>query len=375
MKRFLTGFLSIVILLGAIVAGAQDVSHFVTKTGDITEDLYLVGAEVRVMANVDGDVMVIGGKVIIGQEVSGDVIAAGGRVLLRAEVGDDVRLAGGEVSILGEVDGDAIAVGGFILLDKEAWVRGRVWLAGGNIEVLGRINGDLDASGGRVVIGGHIAGDVELAADTIKILPDTVIEGELVYRSPNEAQVDSGARISGEIKHIPSKSWPKIEMGKVIAVSLIVIFSALLSAIVAGIVLYLLFPGLFESTTRMMHADRLACLGLGFILFIALPLFSIFLLVSVLGIPLAIIVIIVYLLALMVGAFVGAYYIGDQGLRWAYKKQLPIPKSIRIVSIIMALILIVIVKMIPLLGPLAAFLLLLMGLGALTKYFFRQFRA
>lgn len=43
MKRFLTGFLSIVILLGAIVAGA----------------------EVRVMANVDGDVMAIGGKVII----------------------------------------------------------------------------------------------------------------------------------------------------------------------------------------------------------------------------------------------------------------------------------------------------------------------
>lgn len=372
MKRSVIAFSAMALLVCSQTLLAKDTGRSVVKTGDIAEDLYLAGAEVRVMANVEGDVVVSGGEIIVERRVANDVIAAGGRVLLRAEVGDDVRLVGGEVLISGDIGDDAIAAGGSVHIDREAQVRGRAWLAGGNIEVAGRIDDKLDAHGGRVVISGHIGGDVELVADDIQILPEAVIEGDFVYRSPHPAEIDDGATISGGIKHTSAKVWPKIEIGKIIVVGLMVMFAALVGAIAAGIVLYLLFPVMFDATAKLIRADMLSCLGLGFVLFIGLPLLAIMLMISVLGIPLSVIIIIGYILGLIVAVFIGAYYIGDLGVQRFHKEPQAASKFLRVVSIVAALVLIAIVKMIPFFGALVVFLLLLMGFGALTKFFFHR---
>ena len=74
--------------------------------------------------------------------------------------------------------------------------------AGGRIIVGEHIAGDVMAAGGwrlaaggRIVLSGKVSGDVERTGRSISILDSAVIDGNLIYRSSQQAEIASEARI------------------------------------------------------------------------------------------------------------------------------------------------------------------------------------
>lgn len=363
----------VVALAGAIVlagstALAQEAGPTVTRRGEIAEDLYLGGGTVDVRARVAGDVVAAGGRILIEDRVSGDVIAAGGLVDLGAEVLDDVRAAGGTVIIRGPVAGDAVVAGGRIHLAPEATVGGRAWLAGGEVEVAGRVATHLKVWAGTVELSGVVEGDVEITADEVDILPTARVDGTLIYRSPREARIAPDAVISGGVTYVAVKG-PSM-LGRVLGQLVFVLVAGFL-----GSALFFLFPSLSVGAIRSLGAEPLKALGVGAVALFGLPLVAVLLIVTVVGSALGIALLVLYGLMLVAGFLAGALCTGEYALRAARGGRAPATLGPWIGALLIGLLLIDLVALVPVLGGLICFTVLLFGLGALVLQLFREWQA
>jgi cytoskeletal protein CcmA (bactofilin family) len=347
---------------------AQEVGEHVIKRGVVDDDLYLAGGQVDLYATVNGDVVVAGGQLNLEGDISADVIAAGGSVALRGSVGDDARLAGGEVRVAARVGDDLVAAGGRIHLSPIASIGGRAWLSGGDIRIDGQVADELRVSGGRVVITGAVNGNVELRADDIIIEETAVISGNLHYKSSHEASIAEGARIDGEVRHTPIELDMKPVVASVIFAGLVLLFSIILTAVV----LYLLFPDYCLRVSQTLHDQPWQALAIGLAVFAGVPLLVIILFSTAVGVWLALMLLVIYLVMLLVGYFAGAFYVGNAGLNMLGKTE--VSKTLRAIALAVAIFSLAVINLVPLLGSLANWLVLLAGLGALSRQLYLGYR-
>lgn len=361
-------YISIALLIAALLpahAGAQDFGHVVSKHGAVNDDLYLAGGQVDLYASVDGDVVVAGGQLHLEGDISADVIAAGGRIELRGNVMDDARVAGGDLRISGRIGDDLVAAGGRIHLSPVSHIGGRAWLSGGEVRIDGVVDDELRASGGRIVITGTVGADVELWADQIIINDGAVISGNLHYRSAKPASIASGARIEGTVTHTP------VEVGiqPVLVSVLIAGLLMLVSSVLAAVVLYLLFPEFAMRVSQGLVREPLASFAVGLAVFAATPVLVLMLFASVIGFWLALALLAVYLLLLLAGYFAGAMAVGTVLVKAAGKADAG--KRVRAGALALAICLLAVINLIPLLGALINWVVLLAGVGALGRQFYQ----
>ncbi|MDX1697621.1 MAG: hypothetical protein R3308_05005, partial [Thiohalobacterales bacterium] len=70
-----------------------------------------------------------------------------------------------------------------------------------------------------------------------------------------------------------------------------------------------------------------------------------------------------YLVSLLGGLLTGIIYVGDAGLRLAGKTE-PVATGMRVLSILLAVVVMVLIQLVPAVGSLVMLLLFLLGLGA-----------
>jgi len=362
----LAGF---IITLPVSLLFANDVGERVVKRGTINDDIYLAGGEIELQATVNGDVTVAGGELDLDGEIKGDVMAAGGKVILRSSVADDVRLAGGEVQVLGVVGDDVIATGGRLRLGRDAKVGGRAWLSGGNIQVDSQIGQELRAMGGRVMLNGEVQGDVYLRGKQLEIGADAVIHGDLYTHGPREARIAKGARIDGQVRHTQVEVPVAAIVARLVGAALVL----LLSLMITGVVLYLMFPRFAERSTQSLRDQPWPCLGFGLAVFAGTPVVIMILLSIGVGVWLALLLLAAYLIMLLLGYLTGALFVGEAGLSLVGKKEPS--KAWRAIALSIALLVLVIVSLIPLLGGLIFWLVLLAGMGALKRQMYLAYKS
>lgn len=348
---------------------SQYVGEVVSRHGMIDDDIYLAGGQVDLYATVNGDAVIAGGQLNLEGDIKADVIAAGGSITLRGSVADDARLAGGEIRVSAQVGDDMVAAGGRIHLSPVSRTGGRAWLSGGDIRVDGQVAQELRASGGRVVLTGKVNGNVELWAEQIVIEETAVITGNLHYKSPNEANIVSGARIDGEVVYTPVDVDIKPVVATVIFVGLALLFSTMLTAVV----LYLLFPDFSLQVSQSLRKQPWLSLGVGLAVFAATPVLMIILFATGIGVWLALILLALYLVMLLMGYFSGAMFVANAGLNMLHKTE--VSKALRATSLAVAILALAIINLVPLLGGLIIWAVMLAGIGALSRQLYLLYRA
>ena len=346
---------------------AQQAGEAVRIQGAVADDVYAAGGTVDVLASVEGDLVLAGGRVTVGERVGGDVIAAGGVVNLRAEIADDVRVAGGDLVLGGAVGDDLMAAGGNVTLAPDASVGGQAWLSGGRVDVAGTIDGGLTAAGGRILLSGRVHGDVDLTGQAISILDSAIIDGNLLYRSPHEAEIAAGARIRGTTRYEPLEQ----PMMPIVAAAAGASILLLLGLIVTGGIMFLVFPRFTEAAVASIRGEPWKTLGLGLAVFAATPVVISLLFTTVIGWLPAVVIGALYPILLLAGFLTGAFYIGDLGFGLARRDS--VSRARRLGSLAAALLGILLLALVPLLGALLVFVLLLLGLGALNLGMYRAY--
>ena len=354
------------------VGFSQESGEMLVKRGDINEDTYLAGAQVNVNATVKGDVIVAGGRILVEGSVSNDLMAAGGNITINADIDDDVRLAGGQILISGKVGDNLVAAGGNLTLASTSSVVNKAWLTGANVEVNGRIGNELTIRAGRVVIAGEVVGDVLLYANAIEVLPGANISGDFNYHSQAVANIHDGASIKGKIEQLPVTEWrdSKTDDWQSTGLFFIIIFP--ISILFSATILYLLMPMGFISMTSIIQTRFLQTMAVGLIAFLVIPVATLLLVITIIGLPLSRLSLLIYLLLIICGYFMGVFYISDQVLNHFFKNKEK-TKKWRILSIFIAVILTFMLTYIPLLGGLILYFIFLLGLGSVVFYALNRF--
>lgn len=356
--------IALLIALSPSTLAAQETGGTVVLRGTRAENTYAVGGTVDVQAEIEADLLALGGTVAVRRPVAGDVTVAGGTVDLMGAVGGDIRAAGGTVTVQGDVGGEVVAAGGTVTVAPDARVAGRAWLSGGHVAVAGRIERGLGVAAASVSISGEVDGDARIAAPTIEVRAGARITGDLVYAGASAPHVDPGAHIGGRVTPAPSGlarhagriGWVVRVIGHVVLLG---------SLIVAGAVLVLLWPHFTISAARTIGRHPWRSLGLGLLVLVVPPIAAGLLMVTIIGIPVGLALAALYGMALLVGYLTASVFVGDAGARLAQQGP-ELSRGARLLSLVLALVVLAAIGLVPVLGALVGLLTLLAGLGAFT---------
>jgi len=332
------------------------------------EDVYLAGGEALIAGTVTRDVIVASGELDVTGRIDGNLIAAAGNVDVRGPIGRSLRVAAGELRVAAPVGGDVVAASGDVTIEPGAVVAGDVVAAGGNVTIRGEVRGEVRVAGGELVIDGPVGGEVRAEADELRLGPNARLAAALFYDG-NEPEMDQGATVAGpveerdlgdEVDPIPGPDLGGFWFG---------VFR-LLAALVTGAAVVLLLPRAAVAAADAIRARPGPAFLLGLGLLVVLPIALVVLMVTVVGIPLALVGWAVYAVALylsqvFVGLAIGWLILarsrlgGDTG------------RGFNLLAMAIGVVVLGVLRLLPIpfFGGLVAVLTAIAGLGALALAF------
>jgi cytoskeletal protein CcmA (bactofilin family) len=330
----------------------------------VNGNLYAGGASINVLGTVGKDVMAAGGNVLLAGTTTGSVMAAGGSLSLTAPVGADARLAGGNISIAAPVGGELVAGAGNLVLEQNAIVGGDAFLAGNQIVLNGGVIGNVRIAAQQVTINGTIGKNVVIRAQKIVFGRQARIGGDVSYQSAERAQIAPGAVIAGRTTFSKISMPERYSWGNTLAMLGLTWLFKLIAILVAVLVAFLVLP---KRTTEVAvrAADNFWYEVLrGLIILVVVPVVLLILLFSVVGIMLALIGLLAYILMLLLAAVLSAFTLAGVLQKYAFKESVA---SITWPKLLLATLILMILGLIPVLGWLAAFVFYLAALGAFAQ--------
>lgn len=339
----------------------------IAKDQVINDDLYLIGGSITVDGIINGDLVAVGGEIRVSGTVNGSLMAVGGIITVSGNIVDDIRAAGGTITIDGNVGDNALIFGENFNLGKSARVNRDLTIGTDNAIIDGAVNGSINGGASNIEMKGTTAGNVTVNIEnSLKILPDVKIGGNLEYTAPRPAEI-SGI-VSGKTTY---RGAPGRERGIVSALTGKIL--GYLWLLLMGIVFLIIAPRTIQNISDNISIRPLKNLLWGLLYLIVTPIFAVILLITVIGIPLgltliAIYIITVYASRIFIGLWIGQYILGKFKKEIRHKALLPLA---------IGLLIIVIGINLPILGIFVHFVIIVFGLGtiALTGYdYYHKFK-
>ena len=369
MKRY--AFLLTVCVLLLVARGAY---AFIARTGDlvqitseevITEDLYIAGEEIEIDGTVNASIYAAGRKVTIRGAVKDHVVVFAQEVVLLGSVGKGFKGFAANLTMQGSVGGDLLLFGANIDIRETAAVSGDVLFGGRLISIEGPLKKDLLGAGQRITLNGSVGGNVKLAVQELSILESVRIKGNVKYYSENEADIQPGATIQGTItRRIPEyREKLKQVFPFVLIVGIAGKIIAFFMALVVGLVFILLTPVWMQSLSDAIAEKPGRCAGWGALILFVAPLAMATAFATVVGIPLAGIALLLYLVAIIVsqialGLLIGRLIIG--------RERSAESKGLLFAAFVLGLVILRLLRFIPVFGHIVVLVCGIFGIGAIV---------
>lgn len=331
-----------------------------------TDNLYLTGTDITVTVPLPADIMALGGTLTLSGAVIGDALLGGGTVNVTRGIGGDLRAAGGQVIVSGPVAGDLLLAGGSVVASTTAL---DTRIIGGNVKLMGS-GGPAYVYGADIVLSGEFAGDVEVvASDRLTLLEGTVIKGALKYDAPQQAGIPASVRVEGGVTYTGASSYlPTVEQAKTFALagaSVLFIVHIIAVLIAAGLLagLFPVFSQRVADKALSRTPGRFALLALlGFGVAFAAPVLILILLVSFVGMGVALILGAAYVLLLMLGYLYAGILAGAALARGLVKRT-----KVTWKFALLGMLVLYLIGVIPVIGDLVTFVLFLVATGAIVS--------
>lgn len=325
MRRILVAGLLVLSLLavpGVAAAENRAGASVVVEPGERVDDLTATGGVVRVEGTVEGDLEAYAGRV---------VVAEGGTVT------GNVNAYAGVVRIEGTVEGQVVAYGGRVVQSRTSTVRR-----------------SFGAVAGVATVGGTVRGDVTAVAGTLHLLPTATVTNDVNYEGGLDAA--TGATVEGRTRRVRDLGLgpapPSLPPGAYF-------LYGILSNLLLGAILLYAGEDLSTGVVEAAALEPLTSLGHGLAAVLAVPLVVLALVLTVVGVPIAL----VWALALpalgWVAAVYGRFAVGAWLLSYA---EVDTPWA----GLVAGVVLVALLGRVPYAGGPIRALVLVLGLGALV---------
>jgi len=245
--------------------------------------------------------MLSGDNISVDTPVDDDVFAAGDTITINAPVAG-VVLAGGNITINAPVSGDVFAAGGTIVVNSD--VDGKIVAAGGEIDVSG--------SATNAVLAGGV---VNIHSDTV-ISKDAVISGGTVTNAGTvvrnltvRADQFQNTGTAGHVDYQKSEGLQELQQAMAKVLSIVSILMTL-GFLILGIILLWIIPAQFLSVEAELRESPLRDTAVGFGLIIVSAIAIFVLAITIIGVPVAFVMSMLFIIALMLSTLFVSFAVG-----------------------------------------------------------------
>jgi cytoskeletal protein CcmA (bactofilin family) len=330
----------------------------------INKDYFAFGEKVEISGTINGDVYAAGGQILIDGTINGDLLAAGGKISISGNISQDARILAGQIIIDGKIGRNLTASGGNIELTDSATVGGGVVAGGGSIILAAPIGKEAMIAAGNLTVSDKISGNLEAFVGSLRLTSKAVINGDLTYWSDSPASIDENAKIAGNVTHkTPPKPSPEKMLGIFTGLYLFATLISFVSTLIIGLLLIYFYPKYNRNIVSTLRKRPWASLGIGFVTLVVAPIALILIFSTVVGIPLALILLASYLITLYLARiyaiFCAGIYVFERLGKTIHEGW----------AFVIGLIIYFVITLIPIIGGIITFFVLLFGLGSavLTK--------
>jgi cytoskeletal protein CcmA (bactofilin family) len=345
---------------------------------DTDDNLVLAGGKVSPARPVPENFVAAGGRVVVDQPIGRHAVAVGGSVEVRAPVGGAVRAAGGTITIDAPVAGSVAAAGGDIRVTRQGAIAHSARMFGGAITIDGRIDGDLKASAEKIVINGEVTGNVKAAAEEVVLGPGARIGGAFTYAAGSELQKGEGATIGGAVSRRDKMEDREAAIDDAPgdarkAMSVAGTVASYLVLLACGAIFIAVAPIFSVEAPDRMKASPARSLGIGLLTLVGVPLAAVLFFVTLIGIPVAMLLVALLPFVLLLGFLVGTLWAATW-LPRVLKKPPPPTVRAAIGYFAISLAVVMLLGKVPSVGGVFLFVLLILGLGAFEVEMYRRLR-
>lgn len=328
---------------------------------DIQGDYFAFGPHVEISGTVHGDVYAAGAEVLVGGVVDGDLIVAGGEVRVSGEVTQDVRIAGGTVTLSGKIHRNATIGGGAVHLTDSSDIEGSAVMGAGNLLLGGSIDGVVRIGAGNVTLLKTIGGDLAVAAAALRLTSRASVGKNVRYWGDSDPSIDEGARVLGTVtRHL----IPEVIKGEEIrrGVAGLKCFAGMVSfasTLLLGLLLLRIYPVFTANAVTTIQERPWITLGVGGAVLVGTPPLAFLCMATVLGIPIGLMLGVMYLVTVYLGRVFVILWLGQRLLRWVSGS------SSVARAFVTGLVAYFVLSLVPLVGVLLTLVTIVTGLGAI----------
>ena len=233
-------------------------------------------------------------------------------VSINGQVSGTTISAGENIEVMDAVlEKDFWSAGEFIQINHESEIFGNALVAAELASISGKIGRDLTAAAETVELRGRVGEDMVTYAAHLKLLGESTIAGDLTIHTDDEEGLSQspnsivGVVVMFEHKDMEGRSRNRYATVKYYVLQLL----RLAAALVVGYGLLTLFP-MTGSVTLNSGVAGLATAGIGLVALVSLPIISLLLGLTVIGLPLTMFGFFVWLLCLYLAKIMVAWLIG-----------------------------------------------------------------
>ena len=321
--------------------------------GSITDDLFLLNMTTGVLSGTfESEVWCLSAMLLN----------------LSGTVQDDARVMSKTIQVSGQIGSSLLTLGNTILVTDKAVIAKDVVLIGEEVIFQGTTtDGRLLMIGNKVTLSGKIARSVRLIANDIVVMPHTEIAGDLVYTAEKELVLNDKVILKGELKKKEmSETLPKSFTGFSWKRSAMFQFYFFAAAALVGMVWLALFPGFSNSAVNSIRKSTMRCILFGPVALFGIPFLCSFIAVTVIGLPLAMVLLTLYILMIYIGKIMVAFAIGTIVTRLTNATRVSQSFS----ALFIGLIIIYGLEWVPLAGPYISMATTVIGFGTIINVIF-----
>jgi cytoskeletal protein CcmA (bactofilin family) len=369
-----TGIILLVSLLVIFIAAPalafdlrQGESVTVSSGEVVNDDLYIAGGDIVIDGTLNGDIFAIGRSITVNGRVDGGVSFGGQTATINGEITNGLRFGGQSIVVNGRIGRDLVVGCSQLSVLSTGQIDGDLVFGAATVQVSGSIGDSILGAGSEVTLSNGVGGDITLNAERLTITSTANIDGNIKYTSLNEASIQSGAIISGEMSHfIPERpDRGKIDNGIIAGIAGIAVLWRILSYLmifVIGLILILIAKKRLTLMQSVVQKNPWQTLGWGALILIATPIAAIIIMITVIGLPLGIISLLLWGIALYLSQIPVALLLGRLILRQNRKLD---STGIVIGALALGLLVLIILRLIPIIGWIVGLLVIVFGLGTL----------
>lgn len=329
----------------------------------VAGDYFAFGDSIEISGTVKGDLYVAGGQVFIDGKVEGDVVAAAGSMDISGEVMQNIRAIAGQIHLSGYVGHNIALAAGNAQIAPSAVIEGNLVCGAGNVDLSGKLGSNVSIAASNLRISSHISKNLRCYVSDMRLTSKARIGGNFEYRSNSLAYIDSKAVIEGLIIRHPSLFEDLFKgtflrgllLGSKVAVTLM----NFLYSLAIGLILIKIFPKRLESALASLKQKPWSSFAVGLLLLVLLPLASLILLMTVLGVPFALTLIALNIIGFYTAKVFTIFWASD-----AVLSRFTLLKKNKGLSFTIVLVFYFALTAIPFFGFILSFFCMLIGLGA-----------